>query len=145
MEIFCDGKAMRLARWPNTGWTEIVKVIDRGVAGRQSDRRMGARQRGTLNTRATRHRAGGSTGDLDERFLVSRLANETLKIGMIDTAKRWITSAGIHTYGIGNSLKWRTAKRRYYVFNLLEELDAPGEWYVDRKPHALFLSAGRRG
>ena len=31
MEVFSGGQAMRLARWPNTGWAEIAKVVDRGV------------------------------------------------------------------------------------------------------------------
>ncbi len=142
MEIFCDGKAMRLARWPNTGWTEIVKVIDRGV--KPVDKATGEWEHGYK---------GGTfeyEGDAPSRWRVDKgvwmngfwchdWANETLKIGAIDTAKRWITSAGIHTYGIGNSSKWHTAKRRYYVFNLLEELDAPGEWYVDRENRMLYF------
>jgi len=66
-------------------------------------------------------------------------ANETLKIGAIDKEKKRITSAAVHTYGIGNAAPWHTAKRRYYVFNLLEELDSPGEWYVDRDTCVLYF------
>ena len=34
MEIFSNGKAMRLARWPNTGWAEIARVNAPTVAQR---------------------------------------------------------------------------------------------------------------
>ena len=142
MEIFSGGKAMRLARWPNAGWTEIVTVIDRGV--KPVDKATGEWEHGYK---------GGTfeyTGDAPSRWRVDKgiwmngfwchdWANETLKIGSIDTAKRQITSAGIHSYGIGNSSKWHTAKRRYYVLNLLEELDTPGEWYVDRENRVLYF------
>ena len=33
---------------------------------------------------------------------------------------------------------------KYFAFNLVEEMDRPGEWYLDRREgHALFLSAIR--
>ncbi len=142
LEVFSGGQALRLARWPNTGWTEIARVIDRGV--NPVDKATGEWEFGVR---------GGTfeyTGDAPSRWKVEKgiwmngfwchdWANETLKIGAIDTEKRQITAAAVHTYGIGNSSTWHTAKRRYYVFNLLEELDSPGEWYVDREAGVLYL------
>ena len=142
MEVFSGGKAMRLARWPNTGWAEIAKVIDRGV--KPIDKATGEWEFGYK---------GGTfeyAEDAPARWKVEKgiwmngfwchdWANETLKIGAIDKEKKQITAAAIHTYGIGNSSKWHTAKRRYYVFNLLEELDSPGEWYVDRENGVLYF------
>ncbi len=142
MEVFSGGKAMRLARWPNSGWAEIAGVIDRGV--RPVDKATGEWEFGDK---------GGTfeyDGDAPARWNVEKgiwmngfwchdWANETLRIGAIDKEKRQITSAAIHTYGIGNSSKWHKAKRRYFVFNLLEELDSPGEWYVDREEGVLYF------
>jgi len=34
---------------------------------------------------------------------------------------------------------WGLKERRFYVFNLIEELDAPGEWWFDRKRKLLYL------
>ncbi|NCB29535.1 MAG: hypothetical protein EOM63_07215, partial [Clostridia bacterium] len=141
MELFAEGKAMQLARWPNTGWTSFTNVIDRGV--KPIDHATGEWEHGYK---------GGTfayDGDQPNRWDVSKgiwmngfwcheWANETLKIGAIDKEKRHITSAGIHTYGIGSSSKWNPPRRRYYVFNLLEELDIPGEWYVDRENRLLY-------
>ena len=60
-------------------------------------------------------------------------------LAKIDTEKRTFTTEGVHTYGIGKPGKWAKAKPRYFVYNLLEELDAPGEWYVDRETRTLYF------
>ena len=142
MEVFCGGQAMRLARWPNTGWTEIAKVIDRGV--KPVDKATGewefGYKGGTFEyAEDAPARWNVEKGIWMNGFWCHDWANETLKIGSIDKEKKQITAAAIHTYGIGNSSKWHTAKRRYYVFNLLEELDSPGEWYVDRENSVLYF------
>jgi hypothetical protein len=142
MEVFSGGYAMRLARWPNTGWAEIAKVIDRGV--KPVDRATGEWEFGFKGgtfeyAEDAPARWNVAKGIWMNGFWCHDWANESLKIGALDKEKRQITSAAVHTYGIGNSSKWHTAKRRYYVFNLLEELDSPGEWYVDREKRVLYF------
>ena len=142
MEVFSGGKAMHLARWPNTGWAEIAKVIDRGV--KPIDKATGewefGYKGGTFEyAEDAPSRWNVAKGIWMNGFWCHDWANETLKIGAIDKEKKQITAAAVHTYGIGNSSKWHTAKRRYYVFNLLEELDRPGEWYVDRENGVLYF------
>lgn len=34
---------------------------------------------------------------------------------------------------------WGRKERRFYAFNVLEELDAPGEWYLDREKKLLYI------
>ena len=53
-------------------------------------------------------------------------ANRIEKIASIDTQNKKITLAKSPSYGIA-------AKKPYYVLNLLEEIDRPGEWYLDRR------------
>jgi hypothetical protein len=142
MEVFSGGKAMRLARWPNTGWTEIAKVIDRGV--KPIDKATGEWEFGYKGGTFEYSEDAPARWNIEKGvwmngFWCHDWANETLKIGSIDKEKKQITAAAIHTYGIGNSSKWHTAKRRYYVFNLLEELDSPGEWYIDRESNILYF------
>ena len=142
MEVFSGGKAMRLARWPNTGWAEIAKVIDRGV--KPIDKATGEWEFGFKGGTFEYAEDAPARWDVAKGIWMNGFwchdwANETLKIGAIDKEKKQITAAAIHTYGIGNSSKWHTAKRRYYVFNLLEELDSPGEWYVDRENGVLYF------
>ena len=58
--------------------------------------------------------------------------NNILPIASIDRQKREITLAGDASYPIRPG-------DRYYVRNLLEELDTPGEWYLDRKTETLYF------
>lgn len=142
MEVFSGGKAMKLARWPNSGWAEIARVVDRGV--KPIDKATGEWEFGDRG--GTFEYAGDAPARWDvakgiwmNGFWCHDWANETLKIGAIDKEKRQIAAAAVHTYGIGNSSAWHKAKRRYFVFNLLEELDSPGEWYVDREECTLYF------
>ncbi len=54
------------------------------------------------------------------------------KIAAIDISSRKITLAKAPGYGI-------QPKKPYYVLNLLEEIDRPGEWYLDRQAGILYF------
>lgn len=143
MELFAAGRSMPIARYPNSGWLTITNVIDRGVA--PLDRSKGEWEFGV--------RGGTFSYDGDEpsRWDVSKgvwihgywcydWASETLKVAKIDIEKRTITTEGVHAYGVGNVYKWEGKhNRRYYAYNMLEEIDAPGEWFVDRERRVLYF------
>lgn len=42
-------------------------------------------------------------------------------------------------YGIMGTGTWGRKERRFRAFNLFEELDAPGEWWLDRRRKILFI------
>ena len=142
MELVSSGRAMTIARYPDSGWLEISNVVDRGVAPK--DLKKGEWEFGV------RGGTFGYSGDAPSRWDVSKgvfvfgfwcydWASDTLRLAKIDTEKRTFTTEGVHTYGIGKAGKWAQAKPRYFVYNLLEELDAPGEWYVDRETRTLYF------
>ena len=54
-------------------------------------------------------------------------------IATVDEAQRLVTLAGHAVWAFGD---WEP-KQRYYVENVREALDAPGEWYLDRKSGTL--------
>jgi len=58
--------------------------------------------------------------------------NNVVRIKSVDAAARQLTLAGDCSYAIRPG-------DRYYVQNLFEELDAPGEWYLDRKDWTLYF------
>jgi parallel beta helix pectate lyase-like protein len=58
--------------------------------------------------------------------------NNIVRIKSVDRDKRTIALAGDASYAI-------RPHDRYYVRNLLEELDAPGEWYLDRQTWTLYF------
>lgn len=142
MELISAGQAGTIARYPNSGWLEITNVVDRGVA--PCDRQKGEWEFGVR---------GGTfsyDGDFPERWNLAKgvylfgfwcwdWASDSLRIDQIDRGKKTITTAGIHRYGLGRASKWNKSPVRYFAYNLLEELDAPGEWYVDRAARLLYF------
>ena len=58
--------------------------------------------------------------------------NNIIGIKGIDRDQRLITLGKDASYAIRPG-------DRYYVENLFEELDAPGEWYLDGREHALYF------
>lgn len=126
MELFFDGKPMPLARWPNEGFVRVAKVIEPG---------------GKPGTRAVFE----YEGDRPSRWAAARdawlfgywhylWADGTLPVASIDPAARRITTGLPYTYGNG-IVAWAP----FYAFNLLEEIDMPGEWYVDRAAGVLYF------
>ena len=57
------------------------------------------------------------------------------KIGKIDPATKQITLTQIETSG---NMKTSAGGSKYYATNVLAELDAPGEWYVDHDEMAIY-------
>ena len=133
LELFFDDRPMTLARWPNEGFTTIA---------------------GTPAQGATRDEHGGDIGKLESGFLyegdrprrwkdVSDLwvhgywaydwANSYERVESIDRQGRLIRTAPPHgSYGF-------RAGQRYYFLNVLEELDSPGEWYLDATGGKLYF------
>jgi hypothetical protein len=133
LELFCDGERMELARWPNKpDWAVIARIVDRGSTSKAPT----PRRPGVFKYADPRH----------ERWLQAKDAylngywcfdwfDECIKVGTIDPVEHTVTLAAPHGYGVGRA---HTA-RRYYAFNLLEELDSPGEYYLDRDTGMLYF------
>jgi hypothetical protein len=58
--------------------------------------------------------------------------NEFIKVSSINTATKTITLAATPQYAI-------KAGKPYYMTNLLEEIDTPGEWYLNRSTGTLYF------
>ena len=141
-EFFFNDRPMQIARWPNEGFVTIAKVIDSGRG--EIDRSVGERAKGvragTFEYAEDRPaRWSAAEGVWLTGFWCHDWASETLKVARIDAEKKQITLAASHTYGIGPSSTWNKHPRRYYALNILEELDRPGEWYLDRKRSILYF------
>ncbi len=131
-ELFFDGQAQQLARWPNEGFARMGKVVDSGSKPRVAEK---PDRPGTF----------AYDGDRPARWLTAdavyldgywafKWYNDTLKVGKIDPAQKTITFVGPHVYGIGGP-----SGGEYFALNLLEELDRPGEYFVDRTSGRLYF------
>lgn len=133
-ELFFDDERMTLARWPNGEWATIAGVVDSGVP---EGVRYKADRPGTFEYAGDRpSRWTQAPGVWLHGYWCFDWRSETIRVARIDTEKRHITLAKIHHYGIGGG---NPAPRRFYAVNLLEELDAPGEYYIDRDAGVLYF------
>jgi len=136
---------MTIARWPNleseTGsWADFTKVIDTGKPDPESaDPAKQKSHPGSFVFEDDRP----SRWDITQGvwlfgYWTHDWSDEVIRIASYDKASKVIQLAAPHGYGIMGGT-WGRKERRFYALNLLEELDAPGEWYLDRKNNKLYL------
>jgi hypothetical protein len=135
MELFYNGRAMTLARYPNDGWEKIAAVPQSGHKlmnkGGLPHTRFGipvGRHYGRFKYSGNRPERWHKTEDIWMHGYWSWDWADTYdKIEKIDTANKEIyPAAPYNNYGY-------TKEQGYYYLNILEELDSPEEYYIDRK------------
>ena len=134
LELFFNDKPMTLSRWPNEGTVAIGELqVKDGYAIR--------------GTKGSRVGTFAYEGDRPKRWIGEKevmlhgywfwdWADQRYRVESIDTEKRIITlpKKPVHSYGFRKG-QW------YYAFNLLSEIDKPGEWYLDRDTGILYFWA----
>jgi len=129
-ELFFNDKRMTLARWPNDGWTTIAKIIDSG-----SD--YTGTNGGVFEYSGDRPlRWNAEAGVWLNGYWAFDWNDEVLQVKSIDREKRQIALAKQAIYSVKQGNK---PPRRYYALNLLEELDSPGEYFIDRAAGLLYF------
>ena len=140
LELFFNDKKMTPARWPNAGWAEIADVPQTGELinpGEFQNMRLGipvGRHYGRFTYDGEQQ---NNWSNVDGIFLHGYWTwnwyDEFLNIQSIDTTTKEIFIKPLHShYGYCKG-------QRYYAINVLEELDQPGEWYLDRSRGLLFF------
>jgi hypothetical protein len=133
-ELFFGGRPMTLARWPNEGaWEQIAGVPDSGATKDEHGGQIGKLEEGFLYS-GDRPRQWKDTSDLWVHGYWSwDWANSYERVASIDFERRLIKTAA--PYGLYGFRKGQ----RFYFLNVLEELDQPGEWFLDRKTGVLYF------
>jgi len=132
LELFFQSRPMVLSRWPNQGFVKIPEVL--GKTPIDGDIRNGC-QEGVFRYEGSRPaRWAGATDVMLHGFWARDWADQRLKVQSIDTQAKIISvePAPRHEFGF-KSGHW------YYAYNLLSELDSPGEWYLDRQSRILYF------
>jgi len=134
LELFIDGKPMQVARWPNAGEPHIKmgKVVDRGSTPRTGDYSF---RPGTFEYGVERPRHWEQA----RNFYISGLfcwgyADDTIEVAKLDTERGTFTTTHPHLYGFA-----RRSFTAWYALNLLEEIDVPGEYFVDGESGRLYF------
>jgi hypothetical protein len=120
LELYFNGKPMTLARWPNDEWTTIASVPENSE--------------GVFLYDGDRPDRWASLEDIwVHGYWTWDWAESYEKIAEIDRESKHITTVPPHgVYGY-------KAGKRFYFLNVLEELDTPGEYYVDRATGILYF------
>ena len=117
LELFVNAEPQQLARWPNADTFATVGTV------------ASTTQFSYTGTRPERWT--GAEEPWVHGYWYHLWADEHIGIASIDTTGQTITLDGNHTYGL-------KADQPYYVYNLLEEIDSPGEWYLNRDTGVLY-------
>jgi hypothetical protein len=131
LEVFFNDVPMEISRWPNDDFIKIEEVLGKSE----------------INVRGTKGCKEGIfvyEGDRPKRWVGEKdawvmgywfrdWAEQRHKIASIDTEKRILSVVPpYHTYGYRKG-QW------FRGFNLLCEIDVPGEWYIDRETGILYF------
>ncbi len=141
MELFFKGKAMTIARYPNEGWLQIKhvpqngkKLYCKGASHTPKDGIPRGRNYGRFTYDGNRPGRWAKNDNIwIHGYWTWDWADAYLKAGRIDKRKKTIYPEDPeYHYGF-------TKEQRFYFLNILEELDSPGEWYLDRKDGILYF------
>lgn len=131
IELFFNDQPMRLARGPNEGFLTIQEPIGGepiDVRGTKGDRIGRFVYEGDRPSRWVGEKDGWVHG-----YWFWDWSDQRHRIASIDPDKRVLSvQPPYHHYGYRKG-QW------FYGFNLLSELDQPGEWYVDRERGILYF------
>lgn len=125
-ELFIGNKPLIRARYPNQGYLKITEVIRQGSIPRDGD------MNGIAPIFKFRD-PGGRTplwANVADAWIYGfpkyQWADNTIGVKTIDTATLTMELDQPSHYGVGIG-------QGFYFFNVLEELDQPGEWVLDKE------------
>jgi len=125
--LYANGSPLPLARWPNSGWAVFTNAVNKGVNCPGSFQFVGDRTK----------RWDVSKGLWMTGYWTHDWADTYHRVKSIDLASNIVAFAGTSVWGVGRGT-WGMKGRRFYAVNVLSELDAPGEWFLDRKAKKLY-------
>jgi hypothetical protein len=133
-ELFFDGMPMTLARWPNAGeWERIRDFPTDDVADDGHGTTIGALEAG-FYYQGGRPARWKDTGNIWlHGYWAYDWANSYERIAELDPARKFIRTAEPHgNYGF-------IKNQRFHFLNILEEIDEPGEWFMDTETGLLYF------
>ncbi|MFW6218652.1 MAG: right-handed parallel beta-helix repeat-containing protein [Bacteroidota bacterium] len=139
MELFVNSEPQTLARWPNEGRINIPELIDEGSLPIENDF---SGRGGTIRYTDERHNLWHNPDEIwIWGFFKAGYADDNIGIESIDTIKKTIKFKHPHMFGMAKTDReheWTGRNAGYHVFNVLEEIDMPGEYYIDREKGILY-------
>ncbi len=141
-ELIVNGTAQIVARYPNDGFFTVREVVEEGFIPRTNEDPTIVRADYLAQTPPVLRFEGVEQDRLSRWAEEEDLwffgfwrwdwAHDNLPVDRIDTASQSVFFQTPSYYGV-------IPDTRSYAYNALSELDAPGEWYLDRETQMLFV------
>lgn len=134
VNLYVNGTPQTLARWPNSGFVRVAGIVDAGFrdwTGQTPDRPQTFSYQGDRPSRWTSATDGWLHG-----YFTGSAYDGSVGIGSVNPTAKTITTATLVDHFTG----WpeMNAQSTFRAFNLLEEIDQAGEWYLDRSSGMLY-------
>lgn len=147
MQALFNDESLRLARWPNDDYYIVPKVIDEGTTTREyGEDKNPPNSPNYIPPEKQKNDPGiiqydvnniNNWTNLEDVYLEGYWgvlwSTDILQITERDTEKKTLKFNRATTYGVKNSMA------RFYAFNVFEEIDAPGEYYIDKNTMKMYL------
>ena len=133
-EVFCNGERMTLARYPDAGqYLKLDSVPDVGDVGNWSLRNPKAGRYGVGKEVNERIKTWASReGIWMFGWFACDWADSSTPVLAFDTENATVDPEYLSNYAA-------VPGGRYYFFNVFDELDAPGEYFIDRVNGSLYI------
>lgn len=134
IEVLFNGKAMSISRYPNSGYMYVKNVTQKGYdIDAPGAAPLGTPFIITVDDDRMKH---WTQADPNKVMLYGfwhwEWADQAIPAAKFNPDNNEITSLYHSRYGV-----W--PDKPFYVYNLLEEVDAPGEYYIDQESCTLYL------
>ncbi len=133
MEIFINSVAGHLSRWPNDSVVAIDNVIEKGSVAAEGDKGNIGGKFYYPGNRPSGWKASDNIWIFG--YFHYGWADDVVKLASIDTLKKTFTTLQPHIYGYCSGKSWNA----WYAYNIPEEIDTPGEYYIDRNEGILYF------
>jgi hypothetical protein len=129
MQLIVDGQLQQLARWPNDSTVQMDQIIDPGPVGAT------VQPGGTFSFTYSRPETWASLDDVWVAGIFGYSWEWSYnRVASVDPVSNTVTLA----YGEASGLNQNWYPDFHHYENVLEELDLPGEYYIDRNAGVLY-------
>ncbi|WP_140939262.1 right-handed parallel beta-helix repeat-containing protein [Sphingobacterium lumbrici] len=133
LELFVNKEALILSRFPNDSLMRMGKVIDPGSVPRNGDFSQRGGKFHFMNDAPNRWSQAKDAWI--SGFFHYGYADDAVQIADLDLKNKIITTKQETLYGFKSGAQFN----KFFAYNLMEEIDMPGEYYLDRTSGILYF------
>lgn len=136
-DLYFENERMTLARWPNkteeSPYTIVQTVLEPGTDSSVTDKEEARGMTFTVDIPEEKLEKWQGAQDIwVHGFWYYDWSDSSARLAEVDAANKKLTTEHPSAYTVRSG-------QRFYAYNILEELDEPGEWYLDKETGNLYV------